>query len=88
MYVLYIASRLIMVRSVFRVVEYLQGNNGYFLRHEVYLYIFDAVLMLIAMCLFNWVHPAQIMDLTQQRILKGGMFVLQARNENLQSDSV
>lgn len=42
--VLYIASTLIMVRSIFRIVEYVQGNGGYLLRHETFLYIFDAVL--------------------------------------------
>lgn len=77
MYVLYITSALIMIRSIFRVVEYLQGNNGYLLRHEVYLYIFDALLMLMVMCLFNWVHPAQITDLTQQRMSQRDTLVLQ-----------
>ncbi|KAK7706479.1 hypothetical protein SLS63_013966 [Diaporthe eres] len=57
---LYLGSFLIMVRSVFRAVEYLQGFNGYLLRHEAYLYIFDAVLMFLVMVLFNWIHPAEI----------------------------
>lgn len=51
-----------MVRSVFRVVEYLQGNAGYLLSHEVFLYIFDAVLMLGVMVLFNWVHPSEVTE--------------------------
>ncbi|KAH6672084.1 RTA1 like protein [Halenospora varia] len=54
---LYGASVLIMIRSIFRVVEYIQGNNGYLLKHEYYLYIFDGVLMLAVMFLFNFVHP-------------------------------
>ncbi|KAF9776716.1 hypothetical protein IL306_005064 [Fusarium sp. DS 682] len=53
MIALYIGSFLIMVRSVFRAIEYLQGFNGYLLRHEAYLYIFDATLMLFVMILFN-----------------------------------
>ncbi|PGH17945.1 hypothetical protein AJ79_00844 [Helicocarpus griseus UAMH5409] len=57
---LYAASILILVRSVFRVVEYLMGNNGYLLRHEYFLFIFDAVLMFFVMVLFNWVHPSEI----------------------------
>ncbi|KAI8710737.1 hypothetical protein NCS52_01533400 [Fusarium sp. LHS14.1] len=60
MKVLYVGSMLIMVRSVFRAVEYLQGFNGYLLRHEAYLYIFDALLMFFVMVLFNWIHPAEI----------------------------
>lgn len=60
MLALYVASVLIMVRSVFRVIEYLQGFNGYLLHHEIYLYIFDALLMLFTMILFNLVHPSGI----------------------------
>ncbi|KAJ4989968.1 Protein RTA1-like protein 8 [Stagonosporopsis vannaccii] len=86
MYILYITSGLIMVRSIFRVVEYLQGNNGYLLRHEVYLYIFDALLMFVVMCLFNWVHPAQITDLTRQRMSERDTFVMQPQNESLRPE--
>ncbi|RTE78510.1 hypothetical protein BHE90_007001 [Fusarium euwallaceae] len=60
MKVLYVGSMLIMVRSLFRAIEYLQGFDGYLLKHEVYLYIFDAVLMFLVMVLFNWIHPAEI----------------------------
>lgn len=71
MCVLYVASGLIMFRSIFRVVEYVQGNNGYLLRHEIFLFVFDAVLMFFVMAIFNVVHPAQVTDLYQRRI-KGG----------------
>ncbi|KAL7912368.1 RTA1 like domain-containing protein [Trichoderma velutinum] len=57
---LYIASIFIMVRSIFRVVEYLQGFNGYLLHHEAYLYIFDALLMFLVMVLLNVVHPSEL----------------------------
>ncbi|KAH7130053.1 RTA1 like protein-domain-containing protein [Dendryphion nanum] len=68
LYTLYVASGLIMFRSVFRVVEYVQGNNGYLLRHEYFLYVFDALLMFVVMVLFNFVHPAQITEQYQQRL--------------------
>jgi hypothetical protein len=67
LYVLYAASALILVRSIFRVIEYIQGNAGYLLSHEAYLYIFDATLMFLVMLLFNWVHPSEVTRLTQQR---------------------
>ncbi|KAM0323338.1 hypothetical protein ACHAQA_008930 [Verticillium albo-atrum] len=51
LYVLYSTSVLILVRSIFRVVEYLQGNAGYLISHEIFLYIFDAVLMAVAMAI-------------------------------------
>lgn len=63
---LYITSGLVFVRSVFRVAEYIQGENGYLLSTEVYLYAFDAALMLVVMGLFNVVHPSQITKSTKE----------------------
>ncbi|KAH7378030.1 RTA1 protein [Cadophora sp. MPI-SDFR-AT-0126] len=60
---LFIGSALIMVRSLFRVIEYLQGFSGYLLSHEVYLYVFDAVLMFAVMMLFNVIHPSEVVAL-------------------------
>lgn len=88
MHVLYIASGLIMIRSIFRVVEYLQGNNGYLLRHEYFLYIFDAVLMFVVMCLFNWSHPAEVTDLYQKRLAARDICVLETRDRYMQHDDV
>ncbi|EHK23072.1 uncharacterized protein TRIVIDRAFT_191638 [Trichoderma virens Gv29-8] len=51
-YVLYTTSCLILVRSIFRVIEYLQGNGGYLISHEVFLYVFDALLMASVMSTF------------------------------------
>lgn len=64
---LYGASCLILVRSIFRVVEYVQGNDGYLLRHEEYLYVFDSVLMFGVMVLFNVIHPSEV-----KALLRGG----------------
>ena len=58
--VLYAASALILIRSIFRVIEYLQGNGGYLLRSEVWLYVFDSVLMLGVPVLLNVVHPSGV----------------------------
>ena len=60
MWTLYGASTLIMVRSVFRVVEYLQGSDGALLHHEAYLYILDALLMFAVMVVFNVIHPSGV----------------------------
>ena len=67
--VLYLASIIIMIRSIFRVVEYIQGNDGYILRHEYFLYVFDAILMLAVMVVFQVVHPSEV-----KAMLKGGKF--------------
>ena len=57
---LYVVSVLILIRSVFRMVEYNQGFDGYLLSHEVYLYIFDSVLMFAVMVVLNVVHPSEV----------------------------
>ncbi|KAG7452926.1 RTA1-domain-containing protein [Guyanagaster necrorhizus] len=59
MYVLYAASTMIMVRSVFRVIEFAQGNDGYLMRSEIWLYVFDSVLMAGVITLFNIHHPSK-----------------------------
>ncbi|KAK1532953.1 RTA1 [Colletotrichum costaricense] len=52
LWVLYSTSLIILVRSVFRVIEYLQGNRGYLISHEIFLYIFDTLLMVAVMAIF------------------------------------
>ncbi|CRK37335.1 hypothetical protein BN1723_001091 [Verticillium longisporum] len=52
LWVLYATSAVILVRSVFRVVEYLQGNGGYLISREIFLYVFDALLMALCMLIF------------------------------------
>lgn len=58
LYMLYGVSALIMLRSVFRVVEFVMGNDGYLLSHEWTLYVFDSAPMLIVMAVFCWRFPA------------------------------
>ncbi|WYZ41141.1 hypothetical protein EsH8_V_000036 [Colletotrichum jinshuiense] len=60
--VLYGTSFLILVRSVFRVIEYVMGEDGELQAKEVYLYIFDALLMLLASLAFNYFHPSRILN--------------------------
>ena len=52
LHVLYITSILILVRSVFCLVEYLQGHDGYLASHEIFLYMLDALLMFLVMVIF------------------------------------
>jgi hypothetical protein len=46
--VLVISSIFIFVRSVYRIVEYLQGTDGYLQSHEVFLFAFDSVLIFVS----------------------------------------
>ena len=43
------------------------GNDSSLMRHEFFLYIFDAVLMFGVMVVFNVVHPSEV-----NALLKGG----------------
>ncbi|TQV91613.1 RTA-like protein [Cordyceps javanica] len=49
---LYVTSGLVMVRNVFRVIEYSMGQDGYLLSNEWCVYVFDGLLMLLAVALF------------------------------------
>lgn len=67
MYALYATSGLILVRSAFRIVEYTQGNAGYLLRHEVFLYVFDGLLMFAVMVIMNVIHPGDIAPMLKEK---------------------
>jgi len=58
--VLYLASLLIVVRCVFRIIEYAGGQDGVLLSNEVYLYVFEATLMFLVMVVFNVQHPSMV----------------------------
>ncbi|CAJ0544033.1 Ff.00g040490.m01.CDS01 [Fusarium sp. VM40] len=62
LWVLYGASALIMIRSVFRVAEYVMGSDGPLLANEAYLYVFDAALIFTATASFNVFHPGKILQ--------------------------
>ncbi|KAJ5125662.1 hypothetical protein N7526_007839 [Penicillium atrosanguineum] len=62
MAVLYIGSALILIRSAYRVVEYVQGSTGYLQSKEPFVYIFDASLMLLCCILFNVFHPSKLLS--------------------------
>ncbi|KAH7142661.1 RTA-like protein [Dactylonectria estremocensis] len=61
LYCLYFTVILISARIVFRLIEYSDGLDSSIPRHEVYQYCLDSLLMLIASCIFNIVHPGLIM---------------------------
>jgi hypothetical protein len=57
---LYAVSVLIIIRSVFRVVEYAFGNDGYPLAHEWTLFIFDSVPMTLVTAIFFFRYPSNL----------------------------
>lgn len=63
MHMLYGVSGLIMIRTIFRVVEFAAGTTNYLISHEWPIYIFDVVLMFGVLVLFFVYHPSRIQGL-------------------------
>ncbi|KAH7210049.1 RTA1 like protein-domain-containing protein [Fusarium oxysporum] len=61
-FILYASSLFILVRSVFRVAEYVLGKDGALQAEEYWIYIFDATLMSFVAILFNLFHPSQVIN--------------------------
>lgn len=68
LYMLYAVSAFIMVRSIFRVIEFAMGNDGYLLAHEWPIYIFDAVLMWLVTVFFFWWYPSRVKQELYDRV--------------------
>ncbi|KAL9090008.1 MAG: hypothetical protein Q9165_005537 [Trypethelium subeluteriae] len=60
LHMLYYASPAIMLRSIFRVVQYAMGQGGYLLKKEWPLYVFDGLLMFITMVIFYRTYPSEV----------------------------
>ncbi|KAL4878280.1 RTA1 like protein-domain-containing protein [Aspergillus karnatakaensis] len=81
LWALYGSSALILVRSIFRVVEYLQGYDGYLLRNEAFIYVLDALLMWFVLVIFVVIHPSEVNCLLGRgRVMttKGGLSITEA----------
>ncbi|OJJ78141.1 hypothetical protein ASPBRDRAFT_50924 [Aspergillus brasiliensis CBS 101740] len=57
---LYSTGTLIMIRSIFRLVEFVESTDGPLSRYEWLSYIFDAVMILITCAILNYIHPGEI----------------------------
>ena len=51
----------IVIRSIYRTAELLQGWTGYLITHEGYFIGLDGVLMFLAVAVFNLVHPGSFL---------------------------
>lgn len=57
---LHSSSILVLIRSIVRVVEYVQGESGFLMQHEVFIYVFDGLLMFALMVIFLAIHPSEV----------------------------
>ncbi|OJJ42448.1 hypothetical protein ASPZODRAFT_137259 [Penicilliopsis zonata CBS 506.65] len=53
-----VTSVLILVRTVYRLVQFSEGKTGYINLHEWTMYVFDAAVVYPCVILFIWWHPA------------------------------
>jgi hypothetical protein len=60
MWALHSSSILVLIRSVIRVVEYIQGTYGFVMSHEAFIYVFDGLLMFVVMAIFIAIHPSEL----------------------------
>ncbi|KAH8653735.1 RTA1 like protein-domain-containing protein [Xylariales sp. PMI_506] len=60
LYTLYIVSFFVMIRSLFRAIEFIEGSGSYIQKSEALFYIFDSLLMFLAVIYLHWKHPSEI----------------------------
>lgn len=68
LHALYVASILIIIRNIFRLIEYCQGSNGYLLTTEVFVYCLDALPMLLVVTWLFWKYPGEISGLLHKQV--------------------
>lgn len=52
-------STIIFVRSIYRLIEFSTGFNGYLFTHDWNFFLFESTLMLLVLAIFNIWHPAR-----------------------------
>lgn len=61
MWMLYTVSILIVVRSVFRLIEFSEGPEGQIYKTEALMYVFDASIMFIVVVIMAVLHPGLLL---------------------------
>ncbi|RGP66872.1 rta1 domain-containing [Fusarium longipes] len=81
LFTLYAASLSILVRSVFRVAEYVMGKESALQSQEFWIYIFDALLMSLVVVSLNWFHPSRVINgaLDRKRIVSQDEYMLESQ---------
>lgn len=68
LYILYATCAFIMIRSIMRVAEFVEGFEGNIILHEVYLYVLDAVPMVAVMFTFSIWYPSRFSKGAQKTV--------------------
>ncbi|PKS08367.1 hypothetical protein jhhlp_005311 [Lomentospora prolificans] len=81
-----VVTVLVIVRSVVRAVEFIQGDGGFVISHEVFVYLFDALFMFVVMAAFLVLHPGRLIRDTQQagkEVWRGESMMLVCPRDNI-----
>jgi hypothetical protein len=57
LYIIYLSSSLVLIRQIYRVIEFSQGFTGYLAVHEVYFYVFDTLPIFAATAIYAIFFP-------------------------------
>jgi hypothetical protein len=57
LYVIYISSALVLLRQIYRVIEFSQGFTGYLATHEAFFFVFDAIPIFLSATIFVIYFP-------------------------------
>ncbi|ORX95730.1 RTA1 like protein-domain-containing protein [Clohesyomyces aquaticus] len=58
---LMVAAVIIILRSLFRAVEFGQGEDGFLMTHEIFMYLADTAPMFAVQVMFHWIHAGGVL---------------------------
>ncbi|KAG2113873.1 RTA1 like protein-domain-containing protein [Suillus discolor] len=62
LWILMFSSTAYMIRYIYRVTEFAQGNGGYLITHEIYFYLLDSLPLLIGICAYIIYWPTKYLE--------------------------
>ncbi|KAK5808233.1 RTA1 like protein-domain-containing protein [Linnemannia elongata] len=68
---LYFSSLFIIIRSVYRIIEFVQGHDGYLISKEVFLFVLDAVPLIFAIGIWAIVWPPVLLERIAVQVREG-----------------
>jgi len=77
-WLIYFSSVFIVIRGVYRTIEFAQGHNGFLIHHEVYFYVLDALPLLLAICIYVPMWPGKYVD-EREKDVSTDSFAMQSR---------
>ncbi|KAI1106915.1 RTA1-domain-containing protein [Jackrogersella minutella] len=81
LYAVNVSCILILIRSVFRVVEFAQGSDGSVMKQEFYMYVFDTLPVFLVVCSFCFFFPGSYLPFMGFRVPKNPVDSRQLRGD-------